>query len=90
MCQKQHGAAYATYLTLPVKNLRYLSGKEQLSEYKSSKNVIRKFCSICGSNIEWYQLNNSQNTAITLATLDTEFVPEEIDVIYQDSAVCWS
>lgn len=81
MCQKQHGAAFATYLTLPLNDRNYLSGEVLLLEYKSSNNVIRKFCSSCGSNIEWFQLSDPHNTAITLSTLDTEFKPSKIDNI---------
>lgn len=53
MCQKQHGAAFATYASVPVGDLEYLSGEELLTSYHSSANVIRKFCAVCGSNIEW-------------------------------------
>lgn len=89
MCQKQHGAAFASYLTLPLNDRKYLSGEELIHEYKSSNNVIRKFCSVCGSNIEWFQQSDPQNTAITLSTLDTEFKPSKINNIYHESAVCW-
>ena len=41
MCQKQHGAAFATYASLPASDLRYLSGEDCLSRYHSSERVIR-------------------------------------------------
>jgi len=54
MCQKQHGAAFATYASLPKDQLVYLSGLESLTEYKNTcDSIVRKFCKVCGSNIEW-------------------------------------
>ena len=53
MCQKQHGAAFATYASLPASDLRYLSGEDCLSRYNSSDRVVRTFCRICGSSLTW-------------------------------------
>lgn len=34
MCQKQHGAAFATYASVPKSDLEYLSGQALLTAYK--------------------------------------------------------
>lgn len=90
MCQKQHGAAFATYVSLPKNDLVYLSGENLLSVYYSSKTIKRKFCSVCGSNIEWSGSKNYPDwVSITLSTFDTPYKPKKIIDIYQDSSVCW-
>ncbi len=90
MCQKQHGSAFATYASLPRSELSYLSGLEALVEYNSSGSVVRKFCKVCGSNIEWSGSKEFPNwVSIAIATLDTLYKPKNIIEIYEGSKVCW-
>jgi len=90
MCQKQHGAAFATYASLPQKNLRYTSGEEALKTYKSSGAVKRKFCRHCGSSIEWSGSSDYPDwVSIAIATLDTPYKPDQITNIYTDTKACW-
>lgn len=90
MCQKQHGAAFATYASLPINDLAYIAGSDSLAVYKSSANITRKFCRVCGSNIEWSgSTKYPEWVSVALATLDTPFKPRKIINIYQDSQVCW-
>ena len=72
MCQKQHGAAFATYGSVPLCDLVYLSGQDVLAEYRSSLSILRRFCSCCGSNIEWRGSDAFPDwVSIAIATLDT-------------------
>lgn len=90
MCQKQHGAAFATYASLPKADLRYVSGEENLSSYNSSGNIVRKFCSVCGSSIEWSGSEKFPDwVSIAVATLDTSFFPKSIKQAHQESRACW-
>ena len=90
MCQKQHGAAFATYASLPKSDLIYVSGKERLTLYNSSSSVVRKFCSICGSNIEWSGSKKYPDwVSIAVTTLDTPFNPKNIKTIHEESKACW-
>ncbi len=90
MCQKQHGAAFATYASLPKADLRYVSGQEVMVAYNSSGNILRKFCGICGSNIEWSGSKKFPDWAsIAVATLDTPFLPKSIKNLYLESRACW-
>jgi Uncharacterized conserved protein len=90
MCQKQHGAAFATYASLPKADLRYVSGEDVIVAYNSSGSILRKFCGICGSNIEWSGSEKFPDwVSITLATLDTPFAPKSIKNIYLQSRACW-
>jgi hypothetical protein len=90
MCQKQHGAAFATYASVPRSDLVYLSGQELLTSYGSSEEVVRKFCSICGSNVEWSSSRKFPDwVSMAVALLDTSFEPRSIRNIHLESEVCW-
>ncbi len=90
MCQKQHGAAFATYASVPEADLAYLCGEDMLSSYNSSGSIVRKFCSRCGSSIEWRGSPKfSDWVAIAVASLDTPFEPRSIKDIHLESKACW-
>lgn len=90
MCQKQHGAAFATYGSVPRSDFMYLAGEELLGCYSSSATVTRKFCRRCGSNIEWAGSERFADwVSITLATLDAPFQPKSAKSIHLESQACW-
>jgi hypothetical protein len=49
MCRRHHGAAFATFVTVPLSGFRWIAGEEALSTYQSSAYGKRTFCSKCGS-----------------------------------------
>lgn len=90
MCQKQHGAAFATYASLPKTDLEYTAGLQHLTEYHSSNTIKRKFCKFCGSSIEWGGSPDYPDwVSIAIATLDTPYKPTKITDIYTDTQLCW-
>ena len=90
MCQKQHGAVFATYASVRLSDLEYLSGQELLISYNSSESVVRKFCGVCGSSIEWSGSEKFPDwVSIAVALLDTSFEPETIKDIHLESRACW-
>ena len=50
-CRRWHGAAFRTRASIDSKQFRWLSGQEYIKEYRSSKYVVKTFCSLCGSNL---------------------------------------
>ena len=90
MCQKQHGAPYGAYFSVKKSNFKYLSGEENLVSFNSSSTIERKFCGVCGSNIEWSgSPKYLQWISIALATLDTAYSPKEIENHFLEKKVCW-
>ncbi len=90
MCQKQHGAAFATYASLPKSDLVYLSGLSSLAVYNSSSSIMRKFCKVCGSSIEWSGSPQYPDwVSVSIATLDSPYTPKKIINIQTDTKVCW-
>ncbi len=48
-CRRWHGSAFRTRASVESKNFTWVKGMEHLSNYSSSGNTIKHFCSICGS-----------------------------------------
>ena len=90
MCQKQHGAAFATYGSILKSDFEYITGIQYLKSYNSSGIIERRFCGECGSNIEWVGSSKFPDwTSVTLSTLDTPFNPEKVTDIYAETKACW-
>jgi len=90
MCQKQHGAAFATYANVPRADLEYLAGQKLLTSYNSSGSIVRRFCSGCGSNIEWSGSEKFPDwVSIAVALLDTSFESKGIKDVHLESRACW-
>jgi hypothetical protein len=90
MCRKSHGAAFATYVTLERSNVSFHSGAENLTSYNSSSTIVRKFCKICGSNVEWSGHPEYPDLlSIPLALLDTPFSPSSIKQFFEGTQVSW-
>jgi len=70
MCRKAHGAAFSTNAVVDTASLRVVSGAHLLTEYESSPNRRKCFCSRCGSQLFIRRQNRPQITVITLGTLD--------------------
>jgi hypothetical protein len=49
MCRRAHGAAFVTWVGAPADQFRLLEGRDALSNYESSGQAHRSFCSRCGS-----------------------------------------
>jgi AcrR family transcriptional regulator len=49
LCRKHHGAAFATFVTVPLSGFRWVAGESTLSTYQSSAYGKRTFCNRCGS-----------------------------------------
>ncbi len=50
-CRRLHGAAFASFGSVPRDKFSYLSGESDLTYYASSETSDRVFCRHCGSNI---------------------------------------
>ncbi|MFJ4157918.1 GFA family protein [Pseudomonas sp. NPDC089752] len=90
-CRKGHGAAFATYGSVPREALRIVSGIDYLSAFASSASIRREFCSQCGSSLFWSRSQGEYAgwISIALGTLDTPFQPHEQKNAHLASAVPW-
>ena len=72
MCRKFHGAAFATYGKVQLKDFRWLEGQKLLTIYPSSSNAVRGFCSLCGSSLYYQITHQKDQLSIAIGTLDDE------------------
>ncbi|MEE3328202.1 MAG: GFA family protein [Myxococcota bacterium] len=50
-CRRIHGAAFASFVSVPREGFTYLSGESDLKTYASSSHQDRVFCGVCGSSL---------------------------------------
>lgn len=87
-CRKGHGAAFASYGSIPRSMLRILRGATSIKAYASSPMVVREFCMECGSTLFWSRTQGefADWISIALGTLDTPFLPKQQKHLHLDSA----
>ncbi|MFJ2694566.1 GFA family protein [Pseudomonas sp. NPDC087336] len=90
-CRKGHGAAFASYGSVPRSALRILNGAGHITRYSSSESVLREFCARCGSTLFWSRSQGEFTdwVSIALGTLDSPFTPQKQKHVHVDSRVYW-
>ena len=71
MCRKAHGAAYATVITVQGKDFRWTQSEELVESYKSSSELDRTFCRVCGSSMVVIEPKTGE-VFVTAGTLDDD------------------
>lgn len=66
MCQRQHGAAFATYADFKPADFSWVEGEDAIKLYETPSGAGWCFCQVCGSS-----LAASENGVITSVTLGT-------------------
>jgi hypothetical protein len=70
-CRKAHGAAFSTFARAASAGLT-MSGEEQLRRYRSSEQVERAFCGVCGSHL-FFRFDGLPDAVwVAVATFDDE------------------
>jgi hypothetical protein len=72
MCRKHHGAAFATYGEAERSNFHWLQGEEQVIVYRSSAQLERLFCGLCGSSLLCRADEEPGAVYVALGTLDDD------------------
>ncbi|HKI75058.1 MAG TPA: GFA family protein [Pseudomonadales bacterium] len=88
MCQKGHGAAFATYVNVRWDQFRLLSGAEDITRYASSEGTTRTFCRVCGSNLQFIR-DNKPGFGIAAGSLDSDPQVRPTYQIWTSSKVPW-
>ena len=76
-CRRASGAPSVAWLTFERRQLEFLS--EQPQAYRSSPEVVRRFCATCGSALSYEHANSAGTIDITTLTLDepNRFPPDQ-------------
>ncbi len=89
MCRKAHGAAFSTNSVVRADMLRVTSGADLLSEYESSPNRRKCFCSNCGSQLFIRRLDQPEFTVVTLGTVDGDPHARPERHVFVESKAAW-
>ena len=90
MCQKAHGAAFATYATVHAEQHRFVAGDALIQRYASSPSVTRSFCGHCGSPLLWADRERfPAYVSFPLGNLETPIAIEKHRHIFLDTKAPW-
>ncbi|WP_422418737.1 GFA family protein [Pseudomonas sp. GZD-222] len=90
-CRKAHGAAFASYGSVPGTQLKVSDTQGAIRVFESSPGVSRSFCSTCGATLFWRKATGDYAdwVSVALGTLDTPFVPGRQKHVHVQSGLCW-
>ncbi len=90
-CRKSHGAAFASYGSVPRSDLRIQAGADNITSFKSSESVSRQFCARCGSSLFWSRDHGDYSDwiSIALGCLDSTFTPTKQKQTHLASTAAW-
>ena len=87
-CRKASGAAFGSFLHTRIKNFKWISGQDLLTEYRSGSGGARPFCGKCGSRVP--VVNEDENHVIVPAgTLDGDPGAKPTANIHMGSKAPW-
>jgi hypothetical protein len=72
MCRKAHGSAFGSYARVQRSDFVLLSGADDITSYKSSPDVTRTFCRLCGSTLQFIRKTRPDTFSLALGTLDDD------------------
>lgn len=87
-CQRQSGAAMATWATWRLADVRFVKGT--MSEFESSPGVRRGFCARCGSTLSWRHVTPAaEEIDLAAGTLDDPDLMVPADHLFTKSRRRW-
>jgi hypothetical protein len=72
MCRKAHGAAFRSGAVVKVQDFSWLQGEELVTDYRSSEQMHRMFCRICGSHMLARSDAHPGIVGVALGTIDSD------------------
>lgn len=86
MCQRSSGAPAQAYVLLPLAGFRYVAAEPVL--YRSSARGERRFCAVCGSQVEFREAGGAE-VSLNSGTLDDPALVPPDRHIWTSSEVPW-
>lgn len=87
-CRRWHGAPFRSRASIDISQFKLLSGQEYLSSFKSSENVTKYFCKVCGSPLHSTYEDKPMVIGVALGPLEgVESQPEAN--IFTGSKASW-
>jgi hypothetical protein len=89
MCQRNHGAAFVTWFSVPPDALRVEEGADELVRYASSAHGTRTFCRTCGSSLFCTNSEHPDRVDIPLAAMSEPIDRAPQVHVFYDSHAPW-
>ncbi|MCB0383867.1 MAG: GFA family protein [Bdellovibrionales bacterium] len=91
ICRRAHGAAFVTWCGVKseVEQFEMVSGLDNLTAYKSSKEAERQFCGVCGSQLFFRSENWPGEVHFTRVSVDQEMAEQPKAHVYFSDRVSW-
>jgi hypothetical protein len=89
MCQKSHGAAAGTYLSVASAGFAIERGAGLVTDHASSATGRRSFCSVCGSSLYWRDTGEPQSIDLALGTLQPPWTGTVTRELHADTRPTW-
>jgi hypothetical protein len=88
-CRRWHGAAFRTRTSIKKSQFKWVTGEHLLSEFHSSENVVKTFCSVCGSNLMSFYENDPDLVGVPLGGLEQDPGSRPVANIFVGSKAPW-
>jgi hypothetical protein len=89
MCRKAHGSAFSANAVVSSALLKIDQGDEHITEYESSPNRRKCFCSKCGSQLFIRRENAPDKLVVALGTVDGDPGIRPSRHVFVDSMAPW-
>lgn len=88
MCQKAHGAAYASFVIVRHTDFILLEGAQRIARYRSSERASRTFCDACGSALQFVR-DERDTFGLAVSALDTPVEGQAQREYHTDTRAPW-
>lgn len=89
LCRKNSGTAFATNGYVNATDLKFVSGKNNLTTYSFKEGRYRHFCSSCGSPVYSSSDDDKTRYRLRLGLLDSEITERPISHNFVSSKASW-
>ena len=89
-CRKWHGSAFRSRIVIEKAGYKLTQGEEYLAHYQASSQVIKTFCSNCGSNLATIYPKRDNLLGLPIAGCEGEFnIHQEFHIHTASKAPWW-
>ena len=86
-CRRASGAAFVTWAGFDSEKFKFTKG--QPASYASSRDVLRTFCSRCGSALTYQRADTPGSIDVTLGSMDDPERLQPEDHTWTESQISW-
>lgn len=90
MCQRAHGAAFVTWVGVPLEHFSLTQGETSVRWYASSDDSRRGFCDLCGSSLFFRSERWPGELHVVRANIPGEIDRAPDGNAYSESRVSWA